>query len=225
MQRYNIYKHVNKGIRALLFETALKLQQCDFCEKAQRNEAIAKVKEALLVVERCNLLQRVYIFSLTKQYEPSLTMSLEIEQEGIVQLITELRAQCHALESAFSTADAIEKAKVLFKGFTRFVTANLEHLPKKEESLNPILCTQFTDREIFKLKRLIVGRMAPQEILSLGKWIIRGLNNAELIDWLQEMQKYVSNEIFCALWSIAEQELSPDRFSAVIDELSEGSLA
>lgn len=224
MQRYNIYKHVNKGIRALLFETSLQIQQCDFVDKAQGNEVLQKVKDALLVIERCNNLQSQYIFTLTRQYQSALTSTLEKENERITRFMTEIKEQCAAWSTASGADDAIERGRNLLNTFNRFVLFNLEHLPRKEESMNHVLCTEFTDREIFRLKRMIVGQMQQQEILALGKWIVRGVNNTELTDWLKEMQKYVSTEIFRSLCFIVERELPLTRFIAVTDALAEGSL-
>lgn len=225
MERYNIFKQLNKGIRTLLFETTILIQHTDFDNRAQGNETVEKIRDALLVIEKCNHLQNLYILPVTRQYEQLLTNGLEKEHIRVYTGITEIRDVCITYMNAETEADALETGKQLLKAFVQFMVFNLEHLPKKEESLNAVLCHHFTDREIFKLKSMIVGRMDQQELLSLSKWIIRGVNNTELITWLQEMQKHVSTEIFRSLCFMAERELPAGRFSRVIDELSEGSLS
>jgi hypothetical protein len=225
MQRYNIYKQLNKGIRTLLFETSVHIQQTDFDIRVQGIDTTEKIKEALLVIERCNHLQSLYILPVVRQYEQLLANSLEKEHVHAFACMTELRQLCITYMNTVTDDEASETGRQILKTFLRFVSFNLEHLPKKEGSLNSVLCNHFSDREIFKLKRMIVGRMDQREILALGKWIIRGVNNTELIEWLKEMQKYVSTEIFRSLCFIAERELPLNRFSRVIDELSEGSLS
>jgi len=51
MERYNSFNIIHKGLRAALYQTALQLQQTDFIEEDQAEEALGKVKEIVMLFE------------------------------------------------------------------------------------------------------------------------------------------------------------------------------
>jgi hypothetical protein len=50
--------------------------------------------------------------------------------------------------------------------------------------------------------------------------MVRGINNTELIKWLQEVRAFAPAELLTALLSIIEQELSTERFDRVMRGLN-----
>ena len=57
-----------------------------------------------------------------------------------------------------------------------------------------------------------------------SKWMMRGLNNAEITGWLKGVEKNAPEAVFQSLFVTAEKELSERRFRQVLEGLTEGAM-
>ena len=223
-QRYNIFKQAYHGLRAALYATSLALQRTDFMNPVEAAASLEKMNETLALFVTSSLIENQFILPVVKQYEKIVAQSVEEERSKECTLSKRLQELAEVFFRTTLPADRHEIGHEIVKTFAKFTAFILMYLEEKESRVNEVLMHHFKDKEIRQLKRLIVGRMAPAEIIAWGKWIICGLNNTEIINWLKEMQDYVSPDVFSTLYLVAEQELPVNRFNQVLDGLSEGIL-
>lgn len=57
-----------------------------------------------------------------------------------------------------------------------------------------------------------------------SKWMMRGLNNAEITAWLRRVEKSAPEAVFQLLFVIAEKELTERRFRQISEGLTEGAM-
>ena len=55
------------------------------------------------------------------------------------------------------------------------------------------------------------------EAILTTSWMMRGLSNAEISNWLKTVETTASWQVFAQLYSIAEKELPNDRFRKVLE--------
>jgi hypothetical protein len=103
----------------------------------------------------------------------------------------------------------------------QFMIFNLEHMAKEESILNKILWRYYSDDEIIHIQHKIVSALSPGSASTVSRWMMRGLNNPEIIRWLKTIEELAPETVFENLFAIAESELPEQRFRLVLEALTD----
>lgn len=224
MQRYNIFFPVHKGLRALLFETAQLLQQTNFTDVDEADDAVERVKTVVSLFESHASKEDNYVFAAISAYEPSVVASFEQEHEEDHALGESLQNWIKAFEYAIAPSAKQTIGDDLTKAYIQFMVFNLRHMAKEEQVINPILWRYYSDEELHGITQTILASIPPQEGAYFSRWMVRGLNNAEILGWLKGVKNAAPQPVFQSLLGIAEEELQPHRWSLVQESLTEGAM-
>jgi hypothetical protein len=223
MSRFNIFNQIHKALRALLYDTSLVLQQTNFADAQEAGIAIERVKSVVAMFGMHAAKEDNYVLPAIQRYEPSLADAFEQEHVEDHALAEKLRGLLTVYRHAIREEVKIETGQAIHQAFIEFMIFNLEHMAKEEKVLNKILWRYYTDAEILAINRGIVASLEPQEIGASSAWMMRGLGNAEIRDWLSEVEKNAPAPVFAQLFSIAEKELPADRFRKVAESLAQAT--
>lgn len=221
MQRYNIFNQIHKGLRVLLFDTATVLQQTDFTDLAQTDLAIEKVNKVLEMFKNHGDNEDEYILSLLKNADPGIASRFEEEHEIDENAARHLQSIIDYLLNTTDTNLRLETGRNLCYSFNEFVAFNLYHMNKEEIHLNPLLWNLYTDDQIRAISMRVVEKISPEENAFASYWMIKGMNNIEIAEWLKAVRAGAPPEAFQGLMQIAEIELHVKRFKSLKDALTE----
>lgn len=224
MQRYNIFHQVHKGLRALLYETAIQLQHTDFWNVEEADETIDRINEVIRLFEKHAHTEDNKVFPAVEKYDPAIADAFEqehVKDHQLGQLLAESITNYRA--SAIITEKA-EAGKQIHTSFVKFMVFNLEHMAKEEDVLNWILWRYYSDAELMGITQQIIAGIPPVDMSLNSKWMMRGLNNVEITGWLKGVEKNAPEAVFQALFATAEKELPQTRFRQVLEGLTEGAM-
>ncbi|MDP4263376.1 MAG: hemerythrin domain-containing protein [Bacteroidota bacterium] len=224
MQQYNMFNQVHKGLRALLYETALQIQHTDFWNVEEAEAVIERINEVVALFEKHAYSEDTYVFPAIEKYEPSVADAFEQEHVTDHFLGQQLSESIALYKNAAIITDKVEAAKKIYPSYVKFMAFNLEHMAKEEEIINPLLWRYYTEADLMAITRQIVSNIPPEHMIRFSKWMIRGLNNAEICRWLREVEETAPEVVFKALFVTAEKELSEKRFRQVLEGLTEGAM-
>ncbi len=224
MQRYNIFHQVHKGLRALLYETAIQLQHTDFWNVEEAEEIIDRINEVIRLFEKHAHTEDTRVFPAVEKYDPAIADAFE--QEHVQDhLLGKLLAESISLyKAAGIITEKAEAGKKIQATFVKFMTFNLEHMAKEEDVLNKIVWRHYSDAEIMAITQQIIANIPTEYIAINNKWMMRGLNNAEIVGWLKGVERNAPEAMFQLLFSTAEKELPQKRFRQVLEGLTEGAM-
>jgi hypothetical protein len=220
MERYNSFNIIHKGLRAALYQTALQLQQTDFTEADQTEEALNKVREIVLLFEGHAHKEDHFILPMINEYEPSVVASFNAEHEEDERLGNELNGAIEKVADASSLLEKIVSGRELTESFVRFMVFNLEHMAKEEDIINKILWRYYSDEEIKAVTAQISASTPPWMLDFYAKWMLRGINNSEAVVWIKAIEKGLPPVAFQSLLQKAEQELPANRFQKINQSFS-----
>ena len=221
MQRYNSFNIIHKGLRAALYQTALQLQQTDFTESDQIEDAINKVREVVLLFEGHAHKEDHFVLPLINEYEPSVVATFNAEHQKDEQLGVELEGAVKKLSQSSTSQEMIVAGGELTTSFVRFMVFNLEHMAKEEDIINQILWRYYSDDEIKAVVAQISQSTAPWMHDFYAKWMLRGISNGEVISWMRMIEKAQPAVVFQTLVQKAEQELPRKRFQKIRQSLKQ----
>ncbi|RYG03931.1 MAG: hypothetical protein EOO02_07300 [Chitinophagaceae bacterium] len=223
MTRYNIFNQIHKGLRALLYDTALTLQQTNFGDAEEAETALDKVRIAVDIFDQHALHEDEHVLTAVQRYEPSIVDMFEQEHVKDHALSEALRGLLKVYGYAMQAGVKIETGQSINKAFIEFMVFNLEHMAREEVLLNKILWRYYTDAEIVSINQRIVQSISPQEMAATSRWMMRGLSAAEISHWLKEIERNAPAHVFAQFLAMAEKELSHQRFTKVSESLTEGA--
>ena len=219
MQRYDIFESIHKGLKALLYNTALLLQQTDFSNGETEDDLIERVKETIQLFEEHLETESKYILQVIFDFEPGIADQFLQNQRQFVLL-------CSKLKDALGTyqSDQVEKTiagKCLAACYADFMIFQLQVMAREEDVLSKILWRYFSDKHIIQLQKEILQHDCKHST-KLTQWMLRGINDSEAIVWLKSVEETASQEKFQALFIAAEKELPERRYKRILSSLSEG---
>ena len=221
MERYNIFNLIHKGLRASLYHTAIQLQQTDFSEQAETEEAVNRVREIIMLFEEHAHKEDRFILPVIRQFEPSVAAGFEDEHKKDEELGSQLQNSIRKTESAHTLLEKLEAGRNLIGSFEAFTLFNLQHMAKEEDLLNKILWRYYSDDEIKTISTSIAQSVAPWMQDFYTTWMLRGINSTEASNWIKSIKNGMPSIIFKTVLQKAEAEFSKHRFSKIIQPLNE----
>jgi len=205
----------------MLYDTSLALQQANFADYDEAEIAIKKLRQTIDILEEHAAHEDHFVLPAIQQYEPSLADAFASEHEEDHALSEKLRGLLTVYNHAVRIEVKIETGQAINRAFVGFLIFNLEHMDKEETVLNKVLWRYYSDDELIGINRRIVSVVPQRELEITTTWMMRGLSNLEISDWLKAVEKNAPEPLFAELFNIAERELSPGRFRKVLDNLAE----
>lgn len=205
--RYNLFNLIHKGLRHLLYDTALKLQRTDV-HASQANEVILQLEQVLDYFEQHAHHEDNQIFTAIQPHAPELVADFEAQHAEDHQLSDQLADLIHQLKA---TSDAAQKNEIwqsIFYAFNEFVAFNLYHMNKEERDVNEILWTHYTDQELMQITQKIISSIKPEILMAQSRWMMRSISTAEAVAWLGGMKATAPEPVLKAFVGLAQNELS-----------------
>ncbi|MGG9964204.1 hemerythrin domain-containing protein [Ferruginibacter sp. SUN106] len=224
MTRYNIFGQVHKGLRAMLYETALCLQQTDFNNTEEAENSLTLLGQTIDLFDKHAHTEDTMVFTAIEHTEPALVNAFEKEHEEDHALGQRLRGLLTAFGHTVSSDDKIITGDAITQSFIEFMIFNLKHMAKEEDIINKALWKSYTDIELHGITQKIVASIPPQHVAQFSRWMMRGLNNNEITGWLKEVKNNAPDFVFQSLMQTAEQELNAPRWQQVQETITEGAM-
>jgi hypothetical protein len=222
--RFNVFNQIHKALRALMFDTALIMQQTDFANSAEAAAILQQTQMTLDLMDSHACHEDEFILSAAAKYAPEVIAAFESEHVTDLRLTNELRGLLVAYHAATSAEERQDTGCAILQAFNEFIAFNLSHMRKEETVLNEILWANYSDAEILQMEIRIQQQIAPDQVFIYFKWMVKGINDPELLEWLRTVRNGAPEFVFTGLWQLCQQELSTVRWQRLSSQLAEGAL-
>ena len=219
-QRYNSFNLIHKGLRALLYQTGIALQQADLSDAQAGTAAVDQVADLLVLFESHAHGEDTYYNEPLQKIDAQVSQLFMKEHEEDHRLGLVLSDLIAKYKSETSPEGRRQTGRHLFYAFNEFIAFNLYHMNKEELELNEALWKHYTDAEIKATEQTVVQQIPPAKMAAYAKWIARGINDHELYHWLHEVRMAAPAQVFVNLKKTVSEQLSAER-----NQLLEQSLA
>jgi Hemerythrin HHE cation binding domain len=225
MQRYNSFNLIHKGLRAMLYDAALTLQQTYFADTNEAAIALEKVEDVLFIFENHAHHEDSFVLPAIDAYEPQIVEQFEQEHEEDLRLSNRLKNLITIYRNIFLPEERVNCGSAISKSFVEFMVFNLEHMAKEEIIINQALWKHYTDEQILALNGKLLTSIPPAEFALATKWMIRGISNFEAVNWLRIVKQSAPSFVVEGLLSTAEKELPAHRYNEIRNYITEQVIA
>jgi hemerythrin-like domain-containing protein len=215
-----MFNQIHKGLKALLYDTAIHVQHTDFWNVDDAGAVIARIREVVFLFDHHAHSEDNFVFPAVKKYEPSVADLFQQEHITDHELGEALAAALAAYETAPTLNEKVAVAPLISPAFTRFLVFNLEHMAKEEDVLNKILWRYYSTEELVGITKEIIAHIAPPVLAKMNSWMFRGLNVPEIIGWLKQVEANAPEFVYQDLLDTAGQALGEQRFRQVTKGLN-----
>jgi hypothetical protein len=223
-RRYNIFNHIHKALRGMLYDAALGLQLADFTLEEDASTAIEKIQLVLSIMYNHARDEQQFILPIIKRYDAQVAAAFETEQVKHEILCQGLRAMIQAYKTAHTKANKEEAGDYIFKTFNEFVAINLLNMNREEADLNKILWKYLTDEQLLALSKEILAAIPPEINYIESNWMLKCTSNAEVIAWMGKIKDHAPHFVFESILELAERVLCERRWQKIKESLSEGAM-
>jgi hypothetical protein len=224
MKRYNIFNLKHKGLRAMLYDTAVVLQLTCFEDQESTAETIKKVEAVLSSFHHHASHEEKFVLPAIRKYDADLVHEFESEH-GIDELLTQnINNLVTTLRAVTAREEMMAAGYALTMAFNEFIAFNLYHMNKEESKINRILWDYYTDVELIHITQLIIASIPPAVMAEDARWMMKGISNTEIINWLRSIKNTAPHQVFKSFFCIAETILPQERLNVVQEALMEGAM-
>jgi len=224
MQRYNIFNQIHKGLRTMLYDTAMSLQHTVFMNTDEANQTLSKVEEAIHLFHSHAEHEDMFVLPAVEKHAASLVNEFASEHETDEQLSVSLRSLIASYNLASDSEARTAAGYAITMAFNEFIAFNLYHMNKEEDKINKVLWKHYTDGELVAITQAIIASIPPEDMAIETDWMIKGLNNYEIINWLSAVKNDAPDFVFKSLLSQAEAVLPEQRWNEIKEGLMEGAM-
>lgn len=224
MQRYNSFYMIHKGLKQMLHQTSSRMLQTDFTNAEETADLLPRISEVLDLFDGHANTEDRFVLPAIEKYKASVATLFEEEHVEDHTLSNRMRALLAMFHHAVSSEEKIEVGSAIRLAFSEFLVFNLKHMAKEELVLNNLLWEYYSDEELHAITKDIIANILPEKAIKYNTWMMRGLSNNEIINWLKIIKNEAPDFVFNGMLGLAEKELSPSRWCAVQEEITEGAL-
>jgi hypothetical protein len=224
MKRYNIFYEVHKGLRAMLYETAIQIQQTDFINNDEAELMLEQIKNLVELFDKHAHSEDTFVFAAVQAYEPAVVDAFEQEHVKDHALGETLENLLTGFSNTISDDDKIRNGQLLYQAVIDFMIFNLQHMAKEEDIFNKVLWRNYTDEELKAITGNIMSNIPPHQMVQFTKWMMRGLSNYEIAGWLKDVKNTAPDFVFELLMQTAARELNVHRLQLVQESITEGAM-
>jgi hypothetical protein len=224
MRRYNLFR-IHKGLRALLYDTALVLQKTEFADFEQSDAALEKLSIVEEFFQSHAGLEEEFIFSPILKFDRT-AVSLFIEQHHeALTLAEEINKLVKILQYTETDSERRIAGSAIMNAYIQFMMFNLKLMASEEMEINHLLWYQFSDAKLVLMEKQILATLSPAEMFMYSKWMVKGLSETELEEWLSGLKKAVRGLVFNSVMNHIKGQLSAESWYKLKDNLAEGAMA
>ncbi|RFZ95618.1 hypothetical protein D0C36_08905 [Mucilaginibacter conchicola] len=213
--RFNVFNQIHKALRLFMFDTVTLMQQTDMTDAEASLPVIEQANALLDVFDSHAYYEDTYILACAQQHDEALIASFENEHHIDLELTENLRAGIALYNLAKSPAERFEAGNKLYYALNEFVAFNLSHMNKEELQLNELLWSKFTDEEIMGMEHNITQNIPMEKMGLYSKWMIKGINNIELSNWLSAVKAGAPDFVYNGLIEECRNYLPAERFEMI----------
>ncbi len=186
--RVDMYGPPHKMLRFMLGNLLVQMGATSFGDEAQAASTRATLEMALWACDSHIEHEDRHVRPALVERAPMAVGTLDTEHAEHVQQVAELRALAGALGKATSASERQALGQTLYLHYSVFVAETLAHMAYEERVVQPLLERLFTPAELQAIEGAILASIAPQEMMTLVRYMVPALNREERAGMLGGMK-------------------------------------
>ena len=206
-ERYNIYALIHKGLRAWMCDALTTVGRMDPHDPVDVAAALGEVRALLAGCASHLEHENEYLHTALEARAPGSALVTAREHEQHERSLARLERSVRSVEATTGSARAAA-AMGLYRQLALFVAENFEHMHVEETQNHAALTAHYNEAEVFAIEQAIVGSLAPDEALTVMRWMAPSAAPHERAALLAGLQQNAPRPAFEAVLGLVKPHLT-----------------
>lgn len=206
MQKLDLYTHIHKAIRVLLFETVQTVARTDFSRDSELAPAVARLSLSIRLTRQHAEHEDREIHPHLHRLAPEVAADLEAGHDRFDGLDRELEGYLQRLEGA-GPAERVSIGQRIHSLLGTLVAEHLQHMAVEESRANRLLWAHLDSTELLAIQDRILALISPEDMALWLELMIPAGNLSERAALLAGLQGAFPAEVFGGLTEPARRKL------------------
>jgi hypothetical protein len=216
MSRPDLFTPGHRALRAMLYDTALKVQTADFSEKEKAKAALDNLETCLSWFEAHHHLEEKLIFPDARRFVPEIVDKLLSQHQEFMKKLISARDLGNTIRGIDHAGEAVDAGGRLNKLADDLFAYFLSHLVYEEASILPATWENYTDPELMAIQSSVQADMTMEQIREWNGWFFPAQNDPDLAGMFKGLKMSAPPPVFEAMSRAAEAALGAERWGVVV---------
>lgn len=184
LRKTDLFTFIHKSIRSMIYNAASKLQTADFTDEKDVKILLVSLRNDLDLLHEHAVNEDNIIFPEIANEEPQMIELLNEEHKKLESKLNGILVLIEKIEHSNSVEERVRLGKSLNSLFNDFIADYLAHMNHEEATVLEASFKYLTDEELIAIRTRIQSNVPPDRYKVWMNWMLRSLNNSELIGLL-----------------------------------------
>lgn len=221
----DLFTPIHKGLRSMIYDLSSRLQTNDFANTGS-TETLATDLEHEFEVARsagCALCvlahhagdEETFIFGDAARVDPPLIAKLLDQHRDLTRRELEVQRRAREIAMMQNPGERVLAGIGLNQTANELFSAYFSHMNLEETDLVPQMKEHFTDTQMVSMRGAIMGRMPPDRLFAILRWMLPSLNVTELSELLRSVRPGVPPPVYQKVTDLCEARVNPALWAEV----------
>jgi len=212
LSKTDLFTFIHKSIRSMIYNAASKLQTADFTDEKEVKILLLSLRHDLDLLHEHAVNEDNIIFPEIANEEPQLIELLNEEHKKLESKLNGILAFIEKIEHSNSVEERVRLGNSLNSLFNDFIADYLAHMNHEEATVLEASFKYLTDEELIAIRTRIQSNVPPDRYKVWMNWMLRSLNNSELIGLLGSMKTGAPSNVFQNILDITKSVIDSERW-------------
>jgi len=220
LRKTDLFTFIHKSIRSMIYNAASKLQTADFADETEVKNLLASLRYDLNLLHEHAVHEDNVIFPEIANEEPQMIEDLNEEHKKLESKLNGLLVIIEKTGQSKSIEERMLLGSSLNNLFNDFIADYLAHMNHEEATVLEASLKYLTDEELIAIRTRIQSNVPPDRYKVWMNWMLKSLNNTELIGLLNSMKANAPLNVFEFILDSAKSVLDSERWNKMKLSLS-----
>lgn len=212
LRKTDLFTFIHKSIRSMIYNAASKLQTADFTDEKEVKILLVSLRNDLDLLHEHAVNEDNIIFPEIANEEPQMIELLNEEHKKLESKLNGILALIEKIEHSNSVEERVRLGNSLNSLFNDFIADYLAHMNHEEATVLEASFKYLTDEELIAIRTRIQSNIPPDRYKVWMNWMLRSLNNSELIGLLGSMKTGAPSNVFQNILDITKSVIDSERW-------------
>ena len=212
LRKTDLFTFIHKSIRSMIYNAASKLQTADFTDEKEVKILLVSLRNDLDLLHEHAVNEDNIIFPEIANEEPQMIELLNEEHKKLESKLNGLLVLIEKTEHSNSIEERMLLGNSLNSLFNDFIADYLAHMNHEEATVLEASFKYLTDEELIAIRTRIQSNVPPDRYKVWMNWMLRSLNNSELIGLLGSMKTGAPSNVFQNILDITKSVIDSERW-------------
>ncbi len=212
LRKTDLFTFIHKSIRSMIYSAASKLQTADFTDEKEVKILLVSLRNDLDLLHEHAVNEDNIIFPEIANEEPQMIELLNEEHKKLESKLNGILALIEKIEHSNSVEEKVQLGNSLNSLFNDLIADYLAHMNHEEATVLEASFKYLTDEELIAIRTRIQSNVPPDKFKVWMNWMLRSLNNSELIGLLGSMKTGAPSNVFQNILDLTKSVIDSERW-------------